>query len=113
MRRKRFRAQPQVEGLESMTLLSGAAGMMTGAAPLAAHLSPPAPQPLVLSGTAHGSYVGHQSNPDTGTQYSLFAQGRVTPLGQSIVRGSFTTPGFILNGTAQGTLTVSGPRGSV
>lgn len=114
MRRARLRTQPQVEGLETLTLLSGATAMMTGVhAAVTTAADPPAPQALLIVGTTHGSFISRQSNPDTGAVYSVLAQGRLTPLGATVVSGSFRTPGFILNGQAEGTLTLRDARGSL
>jgi hypothetical protein len=113
MERKQYQAHPRVEGLESMTLLSGATGALAGAVPAAVQSLPLAPEPITLVGQAHGSYVARQSNPDTGTHYTLAAEGRVSPLGPTFLTGSFTTPGFIHNGTTEGTLTLRDARGSI
>jgi hypothetical protein len=110
MHRNRVRIRPQVEGLESMTLLSGLATTVHAAA--SAMVSTPV-QAVALSGTARGSYVSRQSNPDVGTTYNFSARGRITPLGQTFDFGSFRTPGFIQNGQTQGRLTLAGPRGTV
>jgi hypothetical protein len=110
MHRRRVRIQPQVEGLESMTLLSGLATTVHAAA--SAMVSTPV-QTISLTGTANGNYISRQSNPDVGTSYNFTARGRIAPLGQTFDVGSFRTPGFIQNGQTQGRLTLIGPRGTV
>jgi len=110
MRRNRARIRPEVEGLESMTLLSGVAASVHTAA--SAMVTAPV-QTVSLSGTAHGNYVSRQSNPDTGTLYSFNARGMIAPVGRTFDFGSFHTPGFIQNGQTQGRLTLVGPRGTL
>src|SRR4051794_16191186 len=115
MREKR-QARPHVESLESRTLLSGA-----GAA-VAPHHAQVAVVPsgattsgmtITLSGTERGLFTARQRNPDTGAQYNLIALGRVSPLGPTAATGSFQTPGFILNGTVTGSLTLRARRGTL
>lgn len=108
MRRNRFRAQPQVEGLESMTLLSAAAGT------LAAATEPMIPVQIVaISGTAKGTFTGQQSNPDTGATDKVLADGKLSGVGQTLVTGSLVFPGNVKNGTAKGSLTLQTLRGSL
>ena len=105
MRRKKFRLQPQVEGLESMTLLSGASAAMVHAAAVTR---------VALRGTVAGSYLARQGNPGTGATIQLAAGGPVSPLaGRSTVSGTARVPGFVQNALVQGTLTVRGPQGSI
>ena len=110
--RNRKRVSPQVEGLESMTLLSGvAAAVHHGHAVV--QTATTQTQNLSLSGTVHGQYFAQSSNPDTGSTYSITAFGRISPLGRTAVTGSYQTPGFILNGTAHGSLTLTAAHGSL
>lgn len=115
--RARTRARPQLEALESMTLLSGVAAAAVHrphAEVAAVNNGPTTPgTTITLSGTERGLYFARQQNPDTGKQYSFTAVGRVSPLGLTFSTGSFHTPGFILNGMVDGSLTLRAPRGLV
>jgi hypothetical protein len=68
---------------------------------------------ISLSGVAQGTYTSRQSNPDTGTKIQVSATGMIAPAGQTRINGSFDIPGFIRNGTVQGSLTLQGRRGSL
>jgi hypothetical protein len=111
----RERYRPEVEGLESLVALSGGVGAMHGGA-VAAALAPishrQAPV-LALSGTVHGGYMATSSNPDVGKTYRMGVAGRINPLGQTGESGQINTTGFIANGMATGTMTISAPKGSV
>ncbi|AGA26693.1 hypothetical protein Sinac_2381 [Singulisphaera acidiphila DSM 18658] len=66
-----------------------------------------------LSGTARGVYTSHQSNPDTGTTVQGTAKGRILPLGQTSIVGSFLVPGLLRAGKVEGSMTLKSQRGSV
>jgi hypothetical protein len=66
--------------------------------------------PLILP---RGADVVSQGNPDTGATYQVVAAGRITPLGQTAETARVQTTGFILLGTATGTMTINAPRGSL
>ena len=75
--------------------------------------APAAGETIHLKGKIHGTYTVRKANPDTGSTYQLTASGEVHPLGRSEATGSFHTPGNIANGHAEGTLTLSDPKGGV
>ena len=127
--------RPRLESLEPKTVLS--AGVSTGPAAALAHaaarpamiaetaqhgspteghasrVAARSHASIALSGSADGNYTSNQALPDTGTNYHLTAAGRITPVGKAIVKGSFRTPGFILNGQVSGTLRIVGPHGTL
>ncbi len=105
--RKRF--QPQMEGMEAMVLLSGAASalhakMMVDATPAGT---------ITLAGTAHGRFVEQQQNPDTGKTFQLNGMGIISPIGRANVSGSLQFPGFIMGVPATGTLHLRTAHGSL
>jgi hypothetical protein len=98
-----------------MTLLSVAGAMLPAQLP-GAVVANALPLPLNfvnLNGTARGFYAAHTVNPDTGTHFVFEARGRITPLGNTSMVGSFQTPGFILNGVTKGTITMTAPGGTL
>jgi len=107
----RHRSRPQVEVLESWVPLSGAGGAVQGALGVAA-LAPIVERqakPLVLNGTLHGGYsFNHLSPAATGT-YPFGVEGRMTSLGETGDSGQIKTNGL----TANGTMTIAAPRGSL
>ncbi len=115
MRTPKRNQRLQFEVMESRVVLStGLAG-----APLASTalvIAPPFPLPrhheVVLNGLLSGSYSAH-TFPDAGTSYALSGQGRVRPLGPTNVTGSLHSLGFILQGHAGGTLTLSDSKGTL
>jgi hypothetical protein len=66
-----------------------------------------------LAGSGKGTYTTGDAPPDVGKGYHLQGTGTFAALGQVTIHGSVNTPGFILNVKATGTLTFSGPKGSV
>jgi hypothetical protein len=118
--RETRQTRPQLESLESMTLLSGVAAAALRhnhhAEVVVINNGPTNPNPgtaITLKGTERGLYSAGQQIPDTGKQYTLFALGRVTPLGSTFTTGSFHAPGFITTGTVDGSLTVRALRGTL
>jgi hypothetical protein len=112
--REHLRRRPQLESLESMTLLSGSAAAVGGA--IAALVAPPAPTSghmIRLTGTAKGRFHAHINNPDTGKDFTFFGSGQVAPLGHVDLTGHIHSPGFIANGHSTGLLVLSNPKGSV
>ena len=79
----------------------------------ASHVAARSHASIALSGSADGFYTSNQRLPDTGTKYHLTTAGKVTPVGEAIVKGSFQTPGFILGGLASGTLRIVGSHGTL
>jgi hypothetical protein len=118
MRNKnRHRRRPEVEALEALVPLSGASAGMHGAAvavqDVSTRLTLPFATPIVLQGTVRGAFVVTRGNPDTGATYQVVTAGRITPLGQTAGTARVQTTGFILLGTATGTMTINAPRGSL
>jgi hypothetical protein len=99
-----------VESLESMTLLSGLVPIV---GPAATAISQAPAAPTALNMTARGFFAFSRSNPDAGTTYFFFATTRIPGIGFTTVTGSITTPGFIMNGHATGTLQVHSPNGAL
>ena len=92
--RNRWRRHPQLESLESLTLLSSALAMGHGVVPRAvAPVVSPArklslPGLTLLNGTAHGTFFAHGPSPASGVIYNLFASGKIEPVGPyTAVRG--------------------------
>jgi hypothetical protein len=97
-----------------MTLLSGVG---TGLGPAAALVmteaaTPPQTLHLALNGSAQGFYVS-RSFPDAGTLYGVAANGHLTPVGATKIRGSLHSLGFIANGHATGTLDLQTANGVI
>jgi hypothetical protein len=105
----------QFEVMESREVLSVSLAVAPLARP-ASIIPPPFPVPpqneVVLDGELSGSYSSH-TYPDVGTSYTLSGQGQVQPLGPTGVTGRLHSLDFILRGFAGGTLTLSGPKGTV
>jgi hypothetical protein len=110
--------RPQVEHLEERTVLS-AMYRLALAAPIlsAAHTHHPRHHHhhtgLALSGQVSGTWQAVFTNPDVGRTQNLAGGGTVAPLGTMEVRGQLHTPGFVAQGRATATLTLTGSRGSV
>jgi hypothetical protein len=104
-----------VEALESLLPLSGAAGALHGAVavrqvtPMVTGLG----QAISLQGTVRGGYFVSFGVPDVGSTYRIGTVGRLTPLGQTSEAAQVHTTGFIATGTATGTMTIRGSRGSL
>ena len=110
----RHRHRPQVEALEALVPLSGAAGVHSAAAVAAlAPIVQRQGQTTVLQGTVRGAYVLNNLNPDTGTTYHIGVAGRINPLGETGDSGSIQTTGLIASGNARGTMTIAAPKGSL
>ena len=81
---------------------------------------PPVPLPfplpprheVVLHGLLSGSYSA-STFPDAGTSYDLSGHGRVQPLGRTNVKCDLHSLGFIQQGHAGGTLTLSDSKGTL
>jgi hypothetical protein len=108
----RQRLRPQLESLESMTLLSGASAAISGA--LASLVTTAASaQQIHLTGTVKGSYHLQVKNPDTGKDFTFLGSGTLSTLGQVSLTGDIHSPGNIANGHSTGQLVLSNPHGSV
>jgi hypothetical protein len=106
------RWRPQLESLESVTLLSGPSAAVHGVlAALATTASSAAA--VHLTGTARGTYHVSIANPDTGKDYTFLGSGQIAPLGTATLNGAIQSPGFIAIGHSTGSLVLSTPKGSV
>jgi hypothetical protein len=85
MRHRDRQRHPQLEPLEPLTLLS-----------------------TPLSGTAHGTFFAHKSNPGSGTIDDVYASGKIAGVGPTLLVGGFQTAGFTARGTGGGNL-IFGP----
>jgi hypothetical protein len=66
-----------------------------------------------LTGQVTGTWDSVPLLPDTGGEQELAGTGTVTPLGSVYLSGKLNTPGFIFQGRAEATLTLTSPTGSV
>ena len=109
MQIKRHAIRPIVDGCETRTLLS------TSALPAmsAAVARSSATEVVQLHGTMQGQYVQNTVIPDVGSVFGLNGTGRVNGIGKANVAGSLHSVGFIANGHAQGTLVLTGRRGTI
>ena len=116
MRRKR-RLQPELETLESMTLLSSLAPWSHHAAAVAkVDGAPPVfatPTTVSLNGTLKGTYHFKSSLPDVGADYTFFGNGKVKPVGRAAMTGHLQLPGNVAKGRAEGLVVISTPAGSL
>ena len=64
-------------------------------------------------GSIAGTYTTSTPVADAGTTYSFAGSGVVKPLGTTTVSGNIALPGFVASGFATGTLTLTGPNGTV
>jgi hypothetical protein len=109
MRIKRHAIRPIVEGCETRTLLSASALRAMSAAVAKAS----ATEVVQLHGTMQGQYVQNTVIPDVGSVFGLNGSGRVNGFGKANVAGSLHSVGFIANGHAEGTLVLTGRRGTI
>jgi hypothetical protein len=110
MRKKRT-PKPAVETLESKAVLSAMGG--SPAVHVAAMVSMPSHHSLVLHGTLTGTITSKMTLPDVGGHFDVKGSGQLKPLGKVQATSDLVTPGFIWQGHATGTLTLSGHQGSV
>ena len=109
MRQQRHVLRPSLECCESRALLSGG----LAAAPVAAAADGVIIKLIQLDGTLHGQYHSHAGIPDTGSTFDLHGSGRVQGFGHAFVTGHIRGIGFIALGHAQGTLFLSGVKGTL
>jgi hypothetical protein len=100
MKRKTLRRRPEVEALESMTLLSGMAGAVHEAATAV-------PNPLNLTGSVHGFVTAKSPSAPTGT---VNASGTVSPVGKVSIAGKVALAS--VSGTPQA-LALTTPKGKL
>jgi len=109
------RTRPQLEVLESMTLLSALSPVLVhlGGPILAAATAPGTTTLVSLNGTLTGDYhVAGKANPDKGLDYVFSGNGSVGPLGHTDVTGHLHSLGNVA-GQAKGLIVLSTPNGSL
>ena len=120
MRSPKRKRRLQFEVMESREVLSASLAGASLASPVLVSLpSIPIPPPheppvqlVVLQGLLSGSYSAH-TFPDVGTTYDLSGKGQVRPFGPMDVTGTLHSLGFIQQGHAGGTLTLSDSQGTL
>jgi hypothetical protein len=111
MAKGRQRLVPTVQGIERRALLSAGLAGSSGSAVVSA---PPTETTLHLDGTFRGHYDHHQDNNlDLGTTFDLMGSGHAHGVGRAFVTGAVHTIGNIAQGHADGTLYLSGIRGTI
>ena len=115
--RKAKRYQPQIENLESMTLLAGVFAGMHGPAASIATLAIPEHRRagvfLHLDGELSGTYQVMSGIPDVGNTYRLSGDGLINPLGKAHGTGDFNQVGNVARGRARGQIALTTSRGSL
>jgi hypothetical protein len=116
--RERMKARPQLESLESMTLLSGAAATALSHQGFT-EVSTAQAATLTLRGTEHG--VFHANRGDSEKSYEIKAAGKLSPFGPTTATGNLTELlvftfdlpyyGSLQLVTKTGTLTIDFPDG--
>ncbi len=110
------RTRPQLEVLESMTLLSVLAPALAhpGGPILAAATAPGTTTTVSLNGTLTGDYhVAGNVNPDKGLDYVFSGSGSIGALGHVDVTGNLHSLGNVTTGQAKGLIVLSTPEGSL
>ena len=114
---RKNRCRPQLENLESMTLLSGfSAGFHPAASAIViagASSTSTTPTLISLIGTLKGNYHLKPGIPDVGATYNFFGHGIVKPVGGADVTGHVDQLGFVASGHAKGVIVISTPQGSL
>ncbi len=108
--------RPQLEILESMTLLSTLTPVLThpGGLIIPADTSTGTTTPVSLNGTVKGNYhVTSKSNPDVGLTYDFSGNGKIGALGHVHATGHLHSVGNIAEGHATGLIVLSDPSGSL
>ncbi len=114
--RHRRSAHPQLEALESLTLLSAVSALVVNpSGPMvAAEKSRAAVTPISLSGILEGDYhVSGKANADKGLNYVFTGDGTISGLGYAQVAGNLHSVGNIAKGHATGLVVLSTAYGSV
>ena len=115
--RKATRYQPQIENLESITLLSGMFAGMHGPTASISTLAVPEPRRaaafLGLNGWSRGTYQVIAGPPDMGATYKLSGGGFVDPLGKSHITGTVNQLGNVARGRARGQIVIAASRGDL
>ena len=105
--------KPQLELLESMTLLSGLAFLAAIDPSTSAIVQSSQRAPIALNATTHGTLTTTQKNPDAGKEFQLYTSGPAAALGHVSIDGALLTPGFIAHSQASGSLKVHTRRGEL
>ncbi len=105
--RERRQARPQLESLESMTLLSGMAAMM----PIHAEVSTTTGTALTLTGTEKGVFLAHTTK--TAKNYAIDTAGTLSPIGRAAITGSLQVARGISSGPPSGTLHLITAKGTL
>jgi hypothetical protein len=105
--RERMKALPQLESLESMTLLSGAAAAARSPHDHAeVSIATPAREVTsTLSGTEHGVFRVYGNG--SGKTYDITAAGKLTPIGRTTIAGNLVGLSGISSGPPAGTLNLT------
>ena len=117
--RRRHDCRPEVEPLESLTLLSiispALSSHPSGSAEVASSTRIRTTRPVALNFTVQGSYQVIMKNPDVGRTYQFQTEstGRTHGLGPTTLDGAITTPGFVAQGYATGQLIAHTSRGDL
>ncbi len=109
MRLRRHALRPSLECCESRALLSG--GLVP--APVSAATDGIIIKLIKLDATFRGHYHSHVGIPDTGAVFDLRGSGHVQGFGHAFVTGNIHGIGFIADGHAEGTLFLSGVKGTL
>ncbi len=110
------RTRPQLEVLESMTLLSALAPALVhpGGPALIAATTPVTTTTVSLNGPVKGDYhLSSKITPDAGLDYVFSGKGSVGPLGHVHATGNVHGVGNIVTGHAHGLIVLSTPVGSL
>ena len=111
--RKRMKARPQLESLESMILLSRAAATALSrpdhAEGSVATLATDAT--LTLSGTEHGVFLAVRSSSEK--TYDIAAAGTLTPIGPTAATGNLRVVSGVSSGPPNGTLKLMTKKGTL
>jgi hypothetical protein len=108
--RPRNHARPQLESMETLTLLSGIAATAFSL-PNHVEVSTTTGTKLTLGGTARGVFLTHQTS--TARNYSIDAAGTLTPIGKTAIAGSLHVNLGISSGPPSGTLTLVTSKGTL
>ncbi|MDR3638025.1 MAG: hypothetical protein P4L84_29745 [Isosphaeraceae bacterium] len=104
------KVRPQLEALESMALLSGAAAAVELHTHIGARVGVTRPPVLItpapLSGSINGTFVGTEARSQSNATYRFFGVGRVNPIGYASVNGAVQVSNLVTTGS-QTTATVS------
>jgi hypothetical protein len=109
MKHRRKQSSLRVEPLEGRALLS--------AAPLQASVAPASLvrgfSYLFVNGTAHGTVDAVPTIADAGTGVKLHGSANLSGIGKASLSGTLSGTGFIMQGNASGTITLTNHQGSV